>query len=57
MPTPSEVIWVDMKFPSQWKEEGKTMKKTKKSLMKGADPMGLKAFSAGVSGKKLKKIM
>jgi hypothetical protein len=57
MATASELHWKGMKFPSQYKLEGRTMKKTGKSLMKGSDPLGLKAFKAGVSGKKLKKIM
>jgi hypothetical protein len=57
MELPSKIIWEGMKFPSQWKMEGEIMAKPNKCGLKCTDPLGLKAFKAGVSGKKLKKVM
>ena len=57
MVNPSQIIWKGMKFPVQWNLGVMKMKKGKKTFsMKCTDPIGLEAFKAGVSGKKLKKV-
>lgn len=45
-----------MKFPIEFDLGEKKMKKTKKTLMKYSDPIGLDVFQAGIAGKKLKKV-
>lgn len=51
----STMNWKGMKFPSRMKLEGHMRKK--RCGMKCTDPLGLKAFKAGTSVKKLKKVI